>query len=342
MSNPVLGRYSLSETYGAIHPMSKIIAMRTGRKLEVEEYGHSSGHPAFFFHGLIGSHHQASYIAGQAKDHGLRIIAPNRPGVGRSEFIERKTALDAVADVEDVAGELRLDRFSVIGISGGTCYALATLHRLRERIRTVTIISGMGPTRLSGALRGMDRPRRIALELGSRYPRLARQESRKWADRFNDRPRAFLDRLIATWPAPDRALFQRKEVYELFLRDLEQVFTVGQGPDTFAQDLYLYRNHGFSLEDLPEAPCVTLWHGLDDIIVPPAMAWSMTTALPRCESHFVPGGHFVAIEISGLIVDRLMQKLEEDDHAAGEARYDCRAAQKDPGDQRADAEPAAP
>jgi hypothetical protein len=55
---------------------------------------------------------------------------------------------------------------------------------------------------------------------------------------------------------------------------------------------------------------VTLWQGLDDIIVPPAMAWEMTRVLPCCESHFVPGAHFVAIAISGRIIERLKQQLE--------------------------------
>ncbi len=90
-----------------------------GRKLEVREYGDPRGHPAFFFHGLIGSHHQASYVADEAKRAGLRLIAPNRPGVGESQFVERKTPLEAVPDVEELAEALRLDEFSVIGISGG-------------------------------------------------------------------------------------------------------------------------------------------------------------------------------------------------------------------------------
>ena len=125
-----------------------LLAMRDGRKLEVREYGDPAGHPAFFFHGLIGSHHQASYISEQAGSIGLRIIAPNRPGVGRSDFVDRNSALESVADVEDVAKALQLDEFSLIGISGGTPYALAALSRLAHRVRTVTLISGMGPMQL--------------------------------------------------------------------------------------------------------------------------------------------------------------------------------------------------
>src|SRR6202012_5569256 len=103
--------------------MDSTLALRSGRALEVHEYGDPGGHPVLFFHGLIGSHHQASYVDGQAGRHGLRIVAPNRPGVGRSEFVARTTALDAVPDVEDIAEALGLGEFSVIGISGGTPYA---------------------------------------------------------------------------------------------------------------------------------------------------------------------------------------------------------------------------
>jgi pimeloyl-ACP methyl ester carboxylesterase len=259
---------------------------------------------------LIGSHHQASYIAEQAMQHELRIIAPNRPGVGRSDFVERKSALEAVPDIEDLTAALQIDQFSVIGISGGTPYALACLHRLAPRIRTATVISGMGPMRLSGALQGMDRQRRLALEIGSRYPNLAKQESRRWGERFRAHPTAFLNRLVSTWPAADQELFARQEVFDLFLRDLRQVFIDGNGPETFAQELRLYRNYGFAPADLPQESYVTLWQGLDDVIVPPAMAWKMAQALPRCEAHFVPGGHFVAITISDQIIARLKQHLD--------------------------------
>ncbi len=69
---------------------ANLLVMRDGRKLEVTEYGDRGGHPTFFFHGLIGSHHQASYIAAEAARVGIRIIAPNRPGVGRSEFVAQE------------------------------------------------------------------------------------------------------------------------------------------------------------------------------------------------------------------------------------------------------------
>jgi pimeloyl-ACP methyl ester carboxylesterase len=288
-----------------------MLAMRDGRNLEVREYGDGAGHPVFFFHGLIGSHHQASYISEQAGEAGLRIIAPNRPGVGRSDFVERPSAIESVQDVEDVAQTLALDEFSLIGISGGTPYALAALSRLAKRVKTITVISGMGPMRLAGSLYGMDRRRRIALEIGSRFPHVARRGFQKALERFRASPEGLLDRLIKTWSLPDQRLFERKSVYDLFLKDLHEVFTMGSGPITLAHELKLYRTYGVSLRDLPSDKHITLWHGLSDNIVPPSMACKMALTLPNCEVHLVAGGHFVAVDIAGRIISRLRQMLEK-------------------------------
>jgi pimeloyl-ACP methyl ester carboxylesterase len=290
--------------------MDSTLVMRGGRTLEVREYGDPRGHPILFFHGLIGSHHQASYIDDQARRHGLRIIAPNRPGVGRSDFVERKTPLEVVADVEDLALALGLGEFSVIGISGGTPYALATLLRLGGRVRTATVISGMGPMRLPGALHGMDRRRRMFLGIGSRYPHLARRAFRKAAERFKADPEGLLDRLIRTWSEPDRVLFRRRDIYDLFLLDMDQVFSQEKAPEGLSQELAIYRDYGFALRDLPPDRRVVLWHGLSDTIVPPSMAWAMARALPHCEAHLVPGGHFMAVDAADQIIARLRQMLD--------------------------------
>jgi pimeloyl-ACP methyl ester carboxylesterase len=289
--------------------LDNVVVLRGGRKLEVQEYGDRGGHPVLFFHGLIGSHHQASYVAEQARREGLRVIAPNRPGVGRSEFIARASALDAIDDVEDLASALGLDTFSVVGISGGAPYALAILYKLGHRVRTTTLISGMGPMQLPGALHGMEARRRLFLGAGSRYPQLARTAFQAAADRFRADPERFLERLMSTWSVPDRQLFARREVFDLFLKDLHQVFTDGNGAEGMAQELTIYRNYGFSLGELPASQRIALWHGLSDYIVPPAMAWKMVQALPNGEAHFVPGGHFMAIDAAGPIVARLRQLL---------------------------------
>ena len=283
---------------------------RSGRTLEVWQYGDPAGNPVFFFHGLIGSHHQAAYVDQPARQLGLRIIAPNRPGVGRSEFTVRKSALESVPDVEDLAHALRLGEFSVIGISGGAPYALAALNRLGPRVQTATLISAMGPIGLWGALSGMRPSDRIGLEIAAHFPRLAKREFARWAESFRTDPERFLERFIAKLVPPDQRLFRRGDLAGLFMQDLHQVFDNGNGPDGLAQEMRGFRNFWIPLRALPAERCVALWHGLADDLVPPAMAYQMARRMPNCEAHFVAGGHFVAVEVATRIMSRLRQLLD--------------------------------
>ena len=56
-----------------------------GRQLGYAEYGDPTGHPVFAFHGVPGARYMFRPTAGPAIRHGLRIIAPDRPGYGLSE-----------------------------------------------------------------------------------------------------------------------------------------------------------------------------------------------------------------------------------------------------------------
>ena len=169
--------------------------MRAGRALEVQECGDPAGHPAFFFHGLIGSHHQASYIAEPARENGLRIIAPNRPGVGRSEFVDRKSPLEAVADVEDVAAALDWGNSASSASPAVLLTPLPACTGSRTGSPRSRSSAAWDRRRCPGA--GMDRRRRMALELGA-VTRDSPAGDSEMVRQVQCRPRAFLDRLIAT------------------------------------------------------------------------------------------------------------------------------------------------
>lgn len=80
------GKIAMSVTERT-HPASKILSI--GRKeLEYYEFGaeDSAAHPLLFHYGLPGSASMASLAHDVAKQLGVRVIAPNRPGCGRSTF----------------------------------------------------------------------------------------------------------------------------------------------------------------------------------------------------------------------------------------------------------------
>ena len=97
----------------------KTIRLPDGRQLGYAEYGDPDGMPLLFFHGTPGSRLQAQVFDAAARDAGVRMVAPERPGHGLSDVQPKRTILAWTHDVEALADSLHLDRFAAMGISGG-------------------------------------------------------------------------------------------------------------------------------------------------------------------------------------------------------------------------------
>lgn len=103
------------------------ITLPDGRTLAYEEFGDPEGPPVVFCHGTPGSRRSAAVF----DDQPMRVLAPDRPGVGGSDpapesYAEPGTALDSWRrDVGSLAAELGVDSFGVVGFSGGGPFALA-------------------------------------------------------------------------------------------------------------------------------------------------------------------------------------------------------------------------
>lgn len=65
--------------------------------------------------------------------------------MGRSDFQPGRTLLDWPDDVADLADALGIDRFAVLGYSGGAPYAAACAYRLPHRLTACGIVGGGGP-----------------------------------------------------------------------------------------------------------------------------------------------------------------------------------------------------
>ena len=125
--------------------MSERIINIGGRSLAYQEYGDPAGAPVFFFHGWPSSRTMAELTDSAAKETGVRIISPDRPGISRSEFTPGRKLLDWPPIVTALADHLELDRFHVLAISGGSPYAYATGWAIPQRIRAMAIVSGAPP-----------------------------------------------------------------------------------------------------------------------------------------------------------------------------------------------------
>ena len=256
---------------------AQTLTLRDGRRLGYAEYGKPDGEPGFYFHGHPGSRLEPRFADEAATAAGVRIIALDRPGYGLSDFQPRRTILDWPRDVAEAADLLGLQRFAVLGASGGGPYALACAHAIPERITTVGVISGVGPYNAPGVTQGMRWQNRIGFQLGARFPPLARLIMWNMARVVRRRPERVLDAIAQAMSPVDAAIVRRPEVRQILAADIAEAFR--QGSRGAALDVVLLgRPWGFRLDEITAA--VLLWQGEADTLVPPAMGRHMAARFP--------------------------------------------------------------
>jgi len=125
--------------------IDNVVQLPDKRQLAYAEYGESNGAPVFVFHGLPGSSLSWGYIPDNPFPPGLRIIAPDRPGYGRSDPKPDRSLLDWTDDITALANALEVEKFSVLGVSGGGPGALAYSWKRPERLTSVGVVSSAAP-----------------------------------------------------------------------------------------------------------------------------------------------------------------------------------------------------
>src|SRR6267143_3676980 len=92
---------------------------QNGAIVAFSEYGDPNGTPVFFCHGWPSSRTMAELTNAAARDLGVRIISPDRPGISRSAFQANRKLVDWPPVLQQLADHLEIERFHMLAISGG-------------------------------------------------------------------------------------------------------------------------------------------------------------------------------------------------------------------------------
>lgn len=131
------------------------ITLTDGRVLAYEEYGDPQGHPVFYFHGWPSSRLGARKLGPAAAACHVRLISPDRPGYGLSNYQRHRRLLDWPDDLVQLADTLKISRFSVVGVSGGGPYAAVCGYAIPNRLHRLGIVVGLAPTNLPEIFSGI-------------------------------------------------------------------------------------------------------------------------------------------------------------------------------------------
>jgi pimeloyl-ACP methyl ester carboxylesterase len=264
-----------------------IVTLSDGRDLAYEEYGDRDGFPVLSFHGGLSSRLDAAPAQEAARLMGVRLLSPDRPGIGRSTFQPGRRLLDWPSDVAQLADALGLERFAVMGWSAGGPYAAVCAARMPTRVTAAALLSSSVPLDAYGTTRGLTMEDRLFLFLSRHVPRLASTVMKVTI--VNASNTRLLREVMHAVPPVDRTVLREWGTADQALAFVRE--GTRQGTMGCVLDYQIFGDPwGFSLEEI-SVP-VQIWEGSDDSTGPPGYRQFLKRHIPRATLMVVPGeGH---------------------------------------------------
>lgn len=266
-----------------------------GRRLAWSQFGDPSGHPLIFAHGGPGSRLEGLFFAGEAARFGFRFICTDRPGMGRSDYQNGRKVSDYAKDIGSLADELGLDRFAVMGWSGGGPPTLAAACLLADRVSLAVSLAGFAPIDFPGALEMLDKADSTAINLAHKSPWLYRTFFKAFGAFEKYMPHSYLAAALKSVGPADREILEDPTVQAIFIADSQEaVFQGSRGLATDAAIEYEL-DWGFKIADIPGP--VHIFQGDQDNMVPLGLSRHAAETIPGGVLHLLPGkGHFFPVD----------------------------------------------
>jgi pimeloyl-ACP methyl ester carboxylesterase len=277
----------------------RLVSIGGGAVVSLTEHGDPNGWPVLCFHGTPASRLGFGYTDAPARALGLRILCPDRPGIGGSTSVELASIGAYAGHLQRLAHALEIERFAVLGYSGGGPYALAAAMLLPDRISTAATLAGVAPLDWPGAERGLEA---LDLRIGRwtrDHPSRARAMLRATAFALRHAPGLAAKGFRATLGARDRAALDHMDVAHGGFDFAVEAFR--QGIDGVYGD---YRRwvDPWEVELGPTPVPIHLWQGDDDHVVPMTHAEHLASVLPSAVLHRLPGAGHVSIQESATAI----------------------------------------
>jgi pimeloyl-ACP methyl ester carboxylesterase len=279
-----------------------------GRVTGYYEYGEPSGRPVVALHGTPACGAGFAWADQRARTRGIRLLAPDRPGVGESDPWDRgdgATVGDYPPRLTAFADALDLQTFSVLGYSGGGPYALAAAHALADRVQAAAVVSGAGQVGVWASVDDFEATDRRLTRLANRAPALARAVLSLSAGAARVAPRASLRFAQFEMSTADRAVMAEFPSARAALAAFAQ--SCRRGAAGVVDDYgALGRPWGFAVEQI-SIP-VRCWHASADRIVPIRHSDELVRRIAGAQlSRWDAAGHLAIVDHFGEVLDALTE-----------------------------------
>lgn len=272
------------------NPDREIFFGPKGKRIYFQEWGSYDKPVIILFHGFPGCADHGKLMTMTPYLEHFRLISFDRPGYGRSDFQNGITPLKLAEQIKNFIDYLHINELSILSVSGGAPFAMATAYLLEGRVQKLTSVAGVAPLTLKN-FRYMNSMQRKGWILRNLVPNKMLQFGAKkvWNSGLSKFDRYFLAE-IENFSETDQVVFKHPIVGEA-LKEFTK-HSLSQGPEGVLADMKIYsKAWGFPLSKI-KCP-VTLWHGSADDVVHYRFAQDMSRKLPKAKLHFIEGeGHY--------------------------------------------------
>lgn len=129
----------------AERPDPTLVVLPDGRRLAVDDVGDPTGVPVLYLHGTPDSRLSRHPDDDLAAALGIRLLAVDRPGCGRSEAAPDRTLASVADDLAALLDALGVERAGAVGWSAGGPYAVAFAARHPARSGPVALTAPVVP-----------------------------------------------------------------------------------------------------------------------------------------------------------------------------------------------------
>ncbi len=284
---------------GESDPAFGKLTLRDGRTLAYMDRGPRTGTPFLHFHSFQGSRLERMAAADDllARLH-IRLISPDRPGIGLSTPARDRTVVGWAADVRQLTEHLLGpgQAFSILGFSAGATYALACGQL--PGLRAISLVSSLGLPHLIANWRRFSQETwhiLLSAKLANFHSATFLRIEKKHRDRLFNHWESYFEDVKRGLSADDQRVLSQPEVEESFRQNRRESYAQGVG--YLLQEVQaLYSDPSIDLAHL--AACtVLITHGIEDRVVPVEVARDLHARLPGSGFQELPRrGHYFVYE----------------------------------------------
>lgn len=289
--------------------VQELVHLPDGRRVTVDLAGDPRGRVVFLLHGTPGSRVGPRPGSLFLRRHGAHLISFDRPGYGGSDRRPGRRVADVADDVAHIADVLGIDRFAVVGRSGGGPHALACAALLPDRVARAAALVPLAPRDAPDLdwFAGMTRSNAVDYTTALTDPVRLETELAARAAVIRADPVRLLEDLRGGLTSDDEKIVSDDAVRSMLLSNYREALAASAYG--WLDDCLAFTSPwGFDPADI-RVP-VLLWHGLKDTFSPVGHAHWLAARIPDAKAVIEPtAAHFTALRVLPAVLSWLMGDL---------------------------------